>query len=108
MENDSKPTTFQSLSEAVNHLIDQGYSINFKSSDDGFLVDTKNESIHKPENLKIDEVYRFEGMSSSGDNSVVYALSNKESNEKGLLVDAYGAYANKMNTEIIDKIKKAK
>jgi hypothetical protein len=43
--------------------------------------------------LTIVEHHRFEGMSDPDDSSVVYALE-ASNGLKGLLVDAYGAYAN--------------
>ena len=40
--------------------------------------------------IEVVKFYRFEGMSSAGDNSILYVLECK-TGEKGLLVNAYGA-----------------
>ncbi len=52
-----------------------------------------------PEDFEVDETYRFEGMSSTDDNSVLYAISSKNG-LKGLLVDAYGVYAENILEEM--------
>ncbi|PHO00465.1 phosphoribosylpyrophosphate synthetase, partial [Rhodobacteraceae bacterium 4F10] len=57
-----------------------------------------------PDTFEVVEVYRFEGMSSAGDNSVVYAIQTK-TGVKGVLVDAYGVYANSLSPEMIQKLK---
>jgi hypothetical protein len=52
-----------------------------------------------PEDFQIDQHYRFEGMSSPDDNSILYAISSTKG-LKGLLVDAYGVYAEGLSTEM--------
>ena len=43
-------------------------------------------------------------MSSTDDNSIVYAITSDDG-LKGVLVDAYGVYANSLNEEMIRKLK---
>lgn len=52
----------------------------------------------------INEVHRFEGASNPDDNSVVYAISSDQG-VKGVLVDAYGTYANSVTPEMARKLK---
>ena len=54
--------------------------------------------------FKITEMYRFEGDSSPDDNSVLYAIESKDG-IKGVLVDAYGTYAEAMSPEMAMKLK---
>ena len=56
------------------------------------------------EDFEVDEFYRFEGMSSTDDNSILYAISSKNG-IKGLLVDAYGVYSENLNEKMIQKLK---
>ena len=49
-------------------------------------------------------MYRFEGDSSPDDNSVLYAIESK-GGIKGVLVDAYGTYAEAMSPEMAMKLK---
>lgn len=58
----------------------------------------------RPEDFKVDKTFRFEGMSSTDDNSILYAISSKDG-IKGLLVDAYGVYAENISEEMRKKIK---
>ncbi len=43
--------------------------------------------------FQIDKSYRFEGESDPSDLAVVYAISSKTKAKKGVLIDAYGTYA---------------
>ena len=51
----------------------------------------------------ITAVYRFEGMSDPDDNVVLYAIESN-TGVKGLLVDAYGAYADEHKAAFIKDI----
>ena len=51
----------------------------------------------------MDEVHRFEGMTNPDDSSVLYAIAST-GGLKGLLVDAYGAYAESVSQEMIRKL----
>lgn len=57
-----------------------------------------------PEDFDVDKIYRFEGMSSTDDNSILYAISSKKG-VKGLLVDAYGVYAEKISEAMRKKLR---
>ena len=59
---------------------------------------------YRPKEFSITEVYRFEGMSNPADNSVVYAVETSNG-DKGLLLDAYGAYAESISDEMLNKLK---
>lgn len=48
-------------------------------------------------------MYRFEGDTDPADEAVVYAIESK-AGLKGILVNAYGLYANTMSNEIIQKL----
>ena len=73
---------YDTLSEAINDLQRKGYTYDFK----------------------VDKTYRFEGMSSTDDNSVLYAISSKNG-IKGLLVDAYGVYAENISEAMRKKLR---
>jgi len=57
-----------------------------------------------PPEFHVDHVYRFEGMSNPDDNSVLFAIQSSEG-VKGLLVDAYGLYAESLSPIMIGKLK---
>lgn len=57
-----------------------------------------------PEEFHVDHVYRFEGMTNPDDSAVLYAISST-AGAKGLLVDAYGAYAEALSPVMIKKLR---
>ncbi|CAM1356954.1 phosphoribosylpyrophosphate synthetase [Tenacibaculum ascidiaceicola] len=95
--------TYDTLSEALKDLQKRGFTLDFNLKENE--IESKNtKEIFSPDTFEVVEVYRFEGMSSAGDNSVVYAIQTK-TGVKGVLVDAYGVYANSLSPEMIQKLK---
>ena len=95
--------SYDTLSEAVNDLVQRGYTYDFNLKPNCLECASLKIEI-RPEDFKVDHMYRFEGMSSTDDNSVLYAISSK--NEiKGLLVDAYGVYSESLSESMIQKLK---
>lgn len=94
--------TFDTLSEAIADLKTRGYSNDFNLHPEWIEcppIDLK----LKPDEFHIDEVYRFEGATDPDDSAVLYAISS--TNLKGVLVDAYGAYAESLSEEMIARLK---
>lgn len=56
-----------------------------------------------PDDFEIAEVYRFEGATNPDDSSVLYAIEGKDG-MKGVLVDAYGVYADPVSTQLLAKL----
>ncbi|MEE3999272.1 phosphoribosylpyrophosphate synthetase [Tenacibaculum sp. FZY0031] len=95
--------TYDTLSEALKDLQKRGFTLDFNLKEKE--IESKNtKEIFPPDFFEIVEVYRFEGMSSAGDNSVVYAIQT-QTGGKGVLVDAYGVYANSLSPKMIQKLK---
>ena len=93
---------YTSLSEATNDLKVRGYTFDFNLKPD--CIDCPDLQLHlNPENFTVDEFHRFEGMSSTDDNSIVFAITSDEG-VKGVLVDAYGVYASNLNDAMIKKL----
>ena len=93
---------YDTLIEALQDLKKRGYEIDFNLHSDGSRCHSGDLHLH-PEDFEIREMYRFEGMSSPDDNSVVYAIESK-TGLKGVLVDAYGVYAEAMTPEMARKL----
>lgn len=87
---------YDTLSEALNELAKRGYTLDFN------LKSVQNKFSSK--SLNVVEVYRFEGMSSTDDESVLYVIETNDG-MKGTLVDAYGTYADSVSVEMIQKLK---
>lgn len=94
---------YDTLSAAINGLIKRGYTFNFNLRND-CLECVENQLKLHPEDFEIDEVYRFEGMTDPGDSSILYAISSDTHDLKGLLVNAYGLYADTYSAELVAKL----
>lgn len=98
---------YETLSEAINDLTKRGYSFNFNIKNDCIECVENDISLH-PEEFEIDEVHRFQQMSDVDDESILYAISSPKHNIKGLLVNAFGIYADTASAELIEKLEKHK
>lgn len=94
---------YDTLSEAINDLQANGYTYDFNLKPECLECVSLKIEIH-PEDFTVDKTYRFEGMSSTDDNSVLYAISAKDG-IKGLLVDAYGVYAENISETMRIKLR---
>lgn len=94
---------YDTLSEAINDLQIRGYTYDFNLEPDCIKCASLELEIH-PEEFEVDELHRFEGMSSTDDNSILYAISSKNG-IKGILVDAYGVYAENISEEMRKKLR---
>lgn len=93
---------YASLSEATNDLKARGYTHDFNLKP--HCIECTGLQLElSPEKFTVDEFHRFEGMSSTDDNSIVFAITSTEG-VKGVLVDAYGVYAENLNDAMIKKL----
>lgn len=95
--------TYTSLSKAIEDLKDKGYDVDFNLVDDG-IESKHHKKTWNASQIEVEDAMRFEGMTNPSDNSVLYVI-NTDSGEKGLLVDAYGAYSGQISQEMIQKLK---
>ncbi len=93
---------YTSLSVAIKDLQDK-FNVDFNLIDDG-LESKSQKKVWKADDMDVIKYYRFEGMSSPGDSSILYCIETKDGH-KGLLVDNYGASASAISQEMIDKLK---
>ncbi len=93
---------YASLSEATNDLKARGYTNDFNLKPN--CIECRGLQLQlSPEKFTVDEFHRFEGMSSTDDNSIVFAITSNLG-VKGVLVDAYGVYASNLNDAMIKKL----
>ena len=83
---------YKTMAEAVDGLQRRGFTRDFAVDKETGQIGAQGETF-KSDELTIVEHHRFEGASDPDDSSVVYALE-ASNGLKGVLVDAYGAYAN--------------
>lgn len=91
---------YDTITSAINGLKERGYTLDFNLKENCIICD--DEKFH-PEDFEISEVYRFEGDTDPADEAVVYAIESKKG-QKGVLVNAYGIYADPMSDGMIKKL----
>ena len=83
---------YRTLDRVIEELRERGFVERFDVRD-GQLRALGSGHTFEAKDITIREYQRFEGISDPGDASVVYAIET-DSGTKGLLVDAFGPYAN--------------
>jgi hypothetical protein len=96
-------TDYETLVEAIQDLKARGYTKDFNLKENCIECRELNLQL-QPEQFEVREIHRFEGMTNPADSSVVYAIESGDG-LKGLLVDAYGAYASSMTLELAQKLR---
>lgn len=101
-----KPT-YETVSQATNDLVKRGYTMDFsiEATKDCIFCHKEDLALSADEFI-IDEIHRFEGETDPGDSMIVYAISSKEHGVKGVLVNAYGVYADGQTSQIIAHLEK--
>jgi len=94
--------SYDTLVEALQDLKKRGFTHDFNIEQDRIYC-TNLKMYYHPKAFNVLEFYRFEGMSNPDDNAIVYAVETS-TGDKGVLVDAYGAYES-MTQDMIDKLK---
>lgn len=94
---------YATLSEAMNALKQQGYTRDFNLLFDKIeCAETK--VSYAATSFKVDRFFRFEGMHDPDDSFILFAISASDGS-KGVLVDAYGAYAANVSPEMMARLK---
>ena len=94
---------YSSLSVALEDLKKKGWTEDFNLKTEGVLCETTKE-MYDPARFNIEEVYRFEGMTNPGDNSVIYAIETDDG-KKGTIIDGYGPTSQVVSLEMAQKMK---
>ena len=91
--------TFETLSEAMQDLKTRGYTNDFNLHPEWIECPPMRLKFRASE-FHVDEIYRFEGATNPDDSAVLFAIQSS-AGVKGILVDAYGAYADSLSPEMI-------
>lgn len=92
------------LSRVLNVLKERGYTEDFNLTDTCLVCHDNSLQVY-PEEFVVDKHYRFEGVSDPGDEAIVYAISSTKHDIKGVLVNGYGMYSDKISDEMIKALK---
>jgi hypothetical protein len=96
---------YGTLSQTVEALQKEGYSLDFNVQQECIACHRTN-TVLSPDEFEIDAVYRFEGESNPDDEAVVYAISSPRFGVKGVLVNAYGIYADGASDALVRKLER--
>ncbi|HYV90404.1 MAG TPA: hypothetical protein VE978_01415 [Chitinophagales bacterium] len=94
----------QTLSQCMNKLKEHGFTKEFRVTEEG-LITKDDQKVYHPDQVEIVNFYRFEGESSPDDSAILYAVETNDGS-KGILSDAYGAYADEHVTKFISEVEK--
>ena len=92
------------LSEILNKLKKEGYTEDFNRVESG--SEGPGHLIRRhPEAFVVDQHYRFEGNSNPDDEAVVYAISSRKFQVKGVLVNGYGIASDAATDALLNVLK---
>jgi hypothetical protein len=91
---------YATITEAVEKLHQQGYTLDFNLQKDKLTVGDKE---YPADEFEIADLYRYEGESDPADEATVYALVSK-SGLKGILVSGYGASSDSASEETLKQL----
>ncbi|MEO8514445.1 MAG: phosphoribosylpyrophosphate synthetase [Ignavibacteria bacterium] len=92
----------ETLTESIENIRKKDFVSDFIIMSEDTICSETNKSFH-PDDLVIEEIFRFEGDSNPSDMAILYGISSK-SGTKGILIDAYGTYANSQISEFIKNV----
>lgn len=96
--------SYGTLSETINGLKKEGYTIDFNIQTAQLAKHLVDFSL-SPDDFEIEKVFRFEGQSNPEDQSILYAISSLKFSIKGLLVNGYGISSDEATNSLIEKLK---
>ena len=94
---------YGTLSQTINGLKKEGYTLDFNLQKDRIICHADGVTL-SADDFKIDAVFRYEGESNPDDESIVYAISSTNGNAKGILINAFGIYADDISDTLIEKL----
>jgi quercetin dioxygenase-like cupin family protein len=96
--------SYGTLSETINGLKKDGYTLDFNINKECVICDQQNISL-SPEDFEIDKLFRFEGESNPDDQSILYAISSPKFKVKRVLVNGYGISSDEKSNTVISKLR---
>lgn len=79
------------ISEQMEVLYAQGYTVDLTVDGDLLKASDIANQVYEPEDVKLDQTYRFREPANPADSAIIYAISLPDG-EKGQLVDSFDNY----------------
>lgn len=94
---------YQTLVEAEMNLRKKGFKHSFKLDGDMMRCIETNE-LYTPEQMRIVEFHRFEGLANPADMSILFGIICQDG-AKGMIISTYGPKVNMKLIEFLDQVK---
>ena len=94
---------YSNLIEAINGLRKEGYTEDFNLEQQCISCRDGQFKIFHDE-FMIDKYFRFDVSSDAADQSIIYAISSRKHDLKGILINAYGIYSEPLTNEMLKKL----
>ncbi len=102
MNEENVDHSLETMSSCMNQLRNKGYVEDFTVDAKGIKT-TGIKKHYKPEQVTIENFYRFEGDTDPGDSAILYAIETNDG-LRGLLTDSYGPYADSVISSFILRV----
>jgi hypothetical protein len=100
--NTTQPS-FDTVIETLHWLQAEGFTHDFNLDYDSIKYNNGTGTM-SPDDFHIEWIFRFEGETDPGDEEIVYGISSPTHNIKGVLLSAYGMYADPVSEQMIKKL----
>lgn len=101
-----KQIHYDTVTETMTHLKKNGYTFDFSVLNEEKCFGNEPSLVElSPEDYEIDHFYRFDGYTDPGDEMIVYAISSRKNDVKGIVVNAYGMYADSEASALVERLK---
>jgi len=95
--------TYDTVVEAINGLRSRGFTIDFNIAFDKLMCQRTGICLN-PYEFDIVETYRFEGDTNPSDEDAIYAIASHDGQIKGILMTAFGTYADSVSSDMLKKL----
>jgi hypothetical protein len=103
IENEGEVPEMKDLTACTAELKERGYIEDFRVEKEGLRTYENDAKVYKPEEVRIINFYRFEGVSDPGDMTVLYVIETADG-VKGTLSDGYGPYSSEEVSKFIVQV----
>lgn len=95
--------SFDTITEAFEWLQSKGFTYNFNLDNDCIRYNNGTQAM-SPEDFNIEYFFRFEGDTDPGDENIVYGINSETYGIKGIILNAFGMYADTVSDEMLKKL----
>lgn len=95
--------SFDTVTEAIQWLQANGFTHDFNLDTDCIRFNNGAQAM-SPDDFNIEYVFRFEGDTDPGDEDIVYGINSQTYDIKGVVISAFGMYADALSDEMLRKL----